>query len=30
MPLKPEDQQRLRATEGYIELGMPLEANEEL
>jgi tetratricopeptide (TPR) repeat protein len=30
MPLEPEDQQHLRAAVGYIELGMPLDANEEL
>ena len=30
MPLEPEDQQHLRAAVGYVELGMPLDANEEL
>jgi tetratricopeptide (TPR) repeat protein len=30
MPLEPPDQQHLEAAHGYIELGMFLEANEEL
>lgn len=30
MPLKLEDQRHLTAAEGYVELGMPLDANEEL
>jgi hypothetical protein len=30
MPLEPLDQQHLKAAHGYIELGMFLEANEEL
>jgi hypothetical protein len=30
MPLEPEDQRHLTAAHGYLELGMPLEANAEL
>lgn len=30
MPLEPPDQQHLQAAHGYVELGMFLEANEEL
>ena len=30
MPLEPLDQQHLKAAEGYIELGMFFEANEQL
>lgn len=30
MPLEPDDLRHLRAAEGYLELGMPLDANERL
>lgn len=30
MPLTPEDRRHLTAAVGYVELGMPLDANEEL
>src|SRR4030095_11337234 len=30
MPLEPEEQEHLTAAQGYLELGMPLEANAEL
>lgn len=30
MPLEPEDQRHLTAAEGYMQLGMPLDANAEL
>jgi hypothetical protein len=30
MPLEPEDQRHITAAEGYIELGMFLDADEEL
>src|SRR5688572_18094175 len=30
IPLTPDDAQRLRAAEGYLTLGMHLEANDEL
>ena len=30
MPLEPDDQRHLTAAEGFLELGLPLDANEEL
>lgn len=30
MPLEPEDQHHLTVAEGYLELGLPLDANDEL